>query len=107
MAYKISEYFPVGARVAAAREQYQYLSLPPCSGEGCCPIAVMFNAIGATDGVHEFMAPGPSLTANTLAPLLGMKRRPVYDAARKFIADWDKGKITDLYSALGVEEYRA
>lgn len=76
--------------------------VPASIDDEYCPLAYVGGlscALSAPEPEDVALA----LSARAWPPLSDEQYDERYDAAEVFINDWDDGKITDLYAALGVE----
>jgi hypothetical protein len=98
--YEIARYLSDEAKRAAVARTYapRPFTGPRCA-DGFCPLGVALKAMEKCNDIGEF-APAPDVTE--IASLLDSPRDACWDAACRFIVDWDGGRITDLAAALGV-----
>jgi len=105
MTYAIAAYLTDEQKQRACEAVYVPLKadgrLPRANG--CCPLGVALWPDG------DDRCPIPITVANRLAWLKQIDPnddavfQALIDGSRQFMDDWDKGRIPDLYAALGVE----
>jgi hypothetical protein len=96
--YEIAKYLTDEQKRRACEAEYRSISMYSLrrrDGNGCCPMGL---ATGGIAGAPVAYSVADAIT-NYSSPAWPL----IESAARQFIYDWDDGKITDLYEALGVE----
>ena len=112
--YPIAKWLPLAARQEAASRTYRpkntvfALNPSPICADGRCPLGVILDVLGFGDSISSLRPPASYVTS--VLVITGNESMVWHDhiiekEASDFIRDWDRGLITDLAAALGVEPH--
>lgn len=107
MKYRIADYMTPEQKALAMSVEYNVpLSQNEgnhtfCDAEGYCP---MGRAISGDAWTGPMPTPGKITRVLTGNENYDPNSDPVYEAALSFVSAWDRGRITDLAEALGVDK---